>query len=380
LISPKDLYARLAKGEKTVLLDVRAPQEYGRWHIEGPGTPVQLNVPLATMARGFDPGFVQQLPQDALIVTVCARGVSAAPVAEGLRRAGFDAALLAGGMRAWGDHYEVVPIVEDAALTVLQVSRPARGCLSWVLISEGEAIVVDALRHVDRYVELLASRDARLVAVVDTHGHADHVSGGRALAEEAGATYYLHPYDAIHPIDLLPATFSYEPLLEKRSLAFGGSMMDVLHVPGHTLGACALLVDDRYLIAGDTLFMSGIARPDLGGHAEAWTPLHQASLRRILALGDDTLVLPGHFSAFSEADAAGRFAATVGSLKNGNDGARRAAAPPEEFARYILASLPEFPPAYVEIKRINLGLSVPDAGLTAELELGKNACALGTPA
>jgi len=70
----------------------------------------------------------------------------------------------------------------------------------------------------------------------------------------------------------------------------------------------------------------------------------------------------------------------VGSLKSGNDGARRAAAPPEEFARYILASLPEFPPAYVEIKRINLGLSVPDARLTAELELGKNACALGTPA
>jgi glyoxylase-like metal-dependent hydrolase (beta-lactamase superfamily II) len=312
-----------------------------------------------------------------LIVTVCARGISAAPVAHALEQAGLNAALLEGGMKAWGDHYEVTPIVEGAELTILQVSRPARGCLSWVAISEGEAVVIDALRHVDRYREILEARDARLVSVVDTHGHADHVSGGRALAEEMGATYYLHPYDAIHPMDLLPATFAYEPLLEKRSLAVGASMMDVLHVPGHTLGACALLVDDRYLIAGDTLFVSGIARPDLGGHAETWTPLHQASLRRLLALDEGTLVLPGHFSSFSEADAQGRFAATIGTLRKGNDGAKRAAAEPGEFSRYILSSLPAFPPQYVEIKRVNLGLAAPDPRMTAELETGKNACAIG---
>jgi glyoxylase-like metal-dependent hydrolase (beta-lactamase superfamily II)/rhodanese-related sulfurtransferase len=374
LISAKDLYARLAKGEKTILLDVRQPQEFERWHIEGPGRAEQLNVPLGTIRSVDD--LTAKLPQDALVVAVCARGISAAPVARALEQAGFEAALLEGGMRAWGEHYEVVPIVEEGALTVLQVSRPARGCLSWVAISEGEAVVVDALRHVDRYTEILEARDARLSAVVDTHGHADHVSGGRALAEAMGASYYLHPYDAIHPMDLLPATFTYEPLLEKRSLAFGGSMMDVLHVPGHTLGACALLLDDRYLIAGDTLFVAGIARPDLGGHAEAWTPLHQASLRRLLALDGQTLVLPGHFSSFEEADPAGRFAATIASLRAGNDGAKRAADPPAEFARYILGSLPVFPPAYVEIKRVNLGLARPDATLTAELETGKNACAL----
>jgi len=74
-------------------------------------------------------------------------------------QAGFDAALLEGGMKAWGDHYEVTPVVEDAALTLLQVSRPARGCLSWIAISEGEAVVVDPLRHVDRYREILEARD-----------------------------------------------------------------------------------------------------------------------------------------------------------------------------------------------------------------------------
>ena len=378
-ISAKDLYARLRRGEPTFLIDVRLPGDFERFHIEGPGAERPINAPQLRLA---DPAAISRvvgetldgkIPTSSLVVAVCARGITSVPVAEGLRRMGFDAANLAGGMRAWGDHYEVVPVVEDA---ILQVSRPARGCLSWVLISEGDAVVVDALRHVDRYLELLASRDLRLVAAIDSHAHADHVSGGRALAEEAGAPYYLHPYDAIHPIDLVPATFRYEPLFERHSFAFGDSMMDVLHVPGHTLGACALLVDDRYLVAGDTLFVGGIARPDLGGRAESWTRLHQASLRRLLDLGADVLVLPGHFATFSEADGADRFATTIASIREHNDGARLATSSPEAFGSYVLSSLPDFPPAYVDIKRVNLGLQPADEPRASELELGRNACAL----
>lgn len=382
-ISAKDLYARLWRKEPTFLIDVRLPADYERFRIEGPGAERPINAPQlrlqdpAAIARVVESTLEGKIPTGSLVVAVCARGITSVPVAEGLRGLGYDAASLVGGMRAWGDHHEVVPVVEGEALAILQVSRPARGCLSWVVISKGEAVVVDALRHVDRYLEILASRDLRLVAAVDTHGHADHVSGGRALADAAGATYYLHPYDAIHPIDLLPAVFAYEPLLERRSIACGDAMMDVLHVPGHTLGACALLVDDRYLIAGDTLFVGGISRPDLGGHAESWTPLHQASLRRLLDLDAEVLVLPGHFAGFSEADGAGRFAATIASLRERNEGARLAASSAEAFAGYVLSSLPVFPPAYVQIKRVNLGLQPAHEARAAELEMGKNLCALG---
>jgi glyoxylase-like metal-dependent hydrolase (beta-lactamase superfamily II)/rhodanese-related sulfurtransferase len=383
-ISPAELYARLRRKEPTLLVDVRMPADYARWQIEGSLNAPQLRLPDPTqVAAEVERGAVGPIPKAPLVVTICGRGITSAPVAEGLRLLGYDAASLADGMRGWGDHYEVLPVVEGAP-TILQVARPARGCLSWVLISEGEAVVVDALRHVDRYLEILEARDLRLVAAVDTHAHADHVSGGRALAEAAGASYYLHPYDAIHPIDLVPAAFPYEPLLERRTFAFGDSMMDVLHVPGHTLGACGLLVDDRYLVAGDTLFIGGIARPDLGGRAESWTPLHQASLRRLLALDTEVLVLPGHFAAFSEADAEGRFASTIGSIRENNVGARLAASEPERFSEYVLSSLPAFPPGYVDIKRVNLGLQVGDEARASELELGKNVCALtatpGSPA
>lgn len=379
-ISASELYARLRRGEPTLLVDVRMPTDYVRWHIESPGVETrnapQLRLPQpADVAREIERGAAGPIPKGPLVVAVCNQGITSRPVAAGLRMLGYDAASLVGGMRGWGDHYEVVPVVEGA-LTILQVARPARGCLSWMLISQGEAVVVDALRHVERYLEILASRDLQLVASVDTHAHADHVSGGRALAEAAGATYHLHPYDAIHPVDLLPAPFEYEPLLPRHSFAFGASMMDTLHVPGHTLGACALLVDDRYLVAGDTLFVGGIARPDLGGHAESWTPIHQESLRRLLALDEGVLVLPGHFAALSEADGEGRFAATIGSLRATNQGARLAISEPAAFASYVLSSLPVHPPGYMDIKRLNLGLQPPDEARASELELGKNVCAL----
>ena len=324
------------------------------------------------------------IPKGRLVVAVCAKGGTSAFVAEGLRSLGYDAVNLEGGMVAWGDHYEAVPVIEEAELTVLQVSRPARGCLSWIAISNGEAVVVDPLRHVDRYVEILVARGAEVSAVVDTHAHADHISGGRALAAQTGAPYYLHPYDAIHPMDMLPAPFDFEPLRERGCLAFGASTLDVLHVPGHTLGAVALLLDERFLFAGDTLFVASIARPDLGGKAEAWTPLHHASLRRLLGLGSEVVVCPGHFSGCAEADARGAFTVRVGELRTRNEGARNALGDPAPFAAYILASLPAFPPQYVEIKRVNLGLSSPDEARASELELGKNVCALtatpGSPA
>src|SRR5262249_11425886 len=147
------------------------------------------------------------------------------------------------------------PVVEEPGFAVIQVARPARGCLSWIVVSGEEAIVVDPLRSATPYLEILKARGACVSAVIDTHAHADHISGGKALAAQTRAPYYLHPYDAIHPMDLLPAKLEFRFLQERMTLSFGRSRLEVLHVPGHTLGAVALLVDRRYLFAGDTLFV-----------------------------------------------------------------------------------------------------------------------------
>jgi len=268
-------------------------------------------------------------------------------------------------------------VVESPDLAIYQVSRPARGCLSYVVASARKAVVIDPLRHLQPYLDLAREQGLTIESVIDTHGHADHISGGRTLAAETGASYYVHPYDAIHPIDVLPATISYEFIRDGQIFPVGQHELKALHIPGHTLGLVALRLDDRYLFTGDSIFIRSIARPDLGGKADTWAPLHGRSLRRLLGLPGGITVLPGHFSSLDEADEAGRFAASLDDLKRRNDGPVVLQRESEGgFVRYLLESLPQFIPEYVDIKRVNAGLLTPAEEDAATLELGKNVCAL----
>jgi glyoxylase-like metal-dependent hydrolase (beta-lactamase superfamily II) len=382
----------LRQGEGIFLLDVRKPAEFEAWHIEGPRPVPLLNVPYSAMIDGWDraqgveavksyvPAHVGSgLPKDRRIVTVCARGITARVVSQGLRELGYDAVPLAGGMTAWGESYSFVPIVETPELSLHQVVRHARGCLGYVLASGSEAVIVDAARHTGQYTSVIRQRKLNVLFVADTHAHADHITGGPALARELGVPYYLHPYDAIHPMDVMAARMPFEFLRDDQEFKVGRMRLRVMHVPGHTLGNVAFVADEQFVLSGDSIFLRSIARPDLGGRGEAWAPLHHASLRRMMQLPATSLVLPGHFGAPSEADEAGRYAARLGDIMRTNEGLQQAQKEEQEFVRYILASLPRFPPQYIEIKRVNLALVEADEEKAAELELGKNVCALGKP-
>ncbi len=387
--SSAELKQRLDNQEKLFMLDVRNRDEFDLWKIEGAQKIPTLNVPYFEMLEqgGKDDmidsvvayaeqALVQQLPKGQPIAVVCAKGGTSAFVAEGLRKLGYSAVNLAGGMTAWGDFYEFKPVLESSSLSIYQIGRPARGCLSYLILSQGEAIVIDPLRHTEKYLDFAREKKASIKLVLDTHGHADHISGGRALADKVNAPYYLHPYDGIHPLDVLPAQLSYEFLRDGQEFFIGQSKLRTIHIPGHTLGNLAFLLDEKILFTGDSVFIESIARPDLGGHGETWAPIHYRSLQKIVQLPENVLILPGHFSSPREANAQGLFAKTLGELKKKNEGLMMAQKSEREFVSYILSSLPIFPPQYVEIKRVNAGLVVPDEEKAAELELGKNICAL----
>lgn len=388
--SPTDLHHQLGGARRFAILDVRDEDEFAQWKIEGRVPLHSLNIPYfelldledeneeiaAAVARIVPQRLQGKLPEDKPVLVVCAKGDTSPHVAEGLRRQGYDAYNLEGGMVAWGDHYEMHPIVESDRLTIIQISRPAKGCLSYVVASGKEALVVDPARHADGYMKLLAEHGWTVKAVIDSHLQADHISGGVTLARQLEADYRLHPYDAIHPEDLLPATFFYRYLEDEASFALGDVSVRPLHVPGHTLGMVNLLVDNHYLLSGDTLFIDSVGRPDLGGRAEAWAPLLFHSLQRLLALPDATVVLPAHFSTMHEADQQGGYRASLGVLREQNQGLRKAAAGEAAFTAYILRSLPQHPPSYDEIRRVNAGLIQVDESRASELELGKNRCAL----
>lgn len=388
--SPAKVWESLLHAAPLFILDVRNADEFERWRVEGPRPVPTLNVPYYTLldldadddvgaavTRGVHAQLMDKLPRDRPILAVCAEGNTSAYVAEGLRRAGFEAMNLEGGMEAWGDFYYSRTVERNARFSLFQVVRPARGCLSHVFVSGRHAMVFDPARHVAHYRELADSLGATIEAVLDTHLHADHLSGGPALGRQAHVRYHLHPYDAVHPTDLLPARIDYRPLEAGQTLRCGETGIKVLHFPGHTLGMVAFLVDERFLLSGDSLFLTSIARPDLGGRADAWAPLLYASLARMAALPDATVVLPAHFSDITAGDDDGVYRATLGELKRRNPGLRKLAEGEAAFLAHVLASLPEFPEAYVEIKRANAGLVDVDERRARELELGKNICALG---
>jgi glyoxylase-like metal-dependent hydrolase (beta-lactamase superfamily II) len=287
---------------------------------------------------------------------------------------------LSGGMIAWGSHYVVRPVVEKPSFRLYQVDRVARGCLSYLLLCNGDAAVIDPARHTDRYAAHLADKGARLQWVLDTHAHADHISSGRALANRFDVRYYLHPYDAIHPMDLLPPRIGYEPLRDGQMLSLGGARAEIIHVPGHTLGQVNVLVTDpdgeQYLFSGDNLFIQSFGRPDLGGRGKDWAPYVYDSIfgtikQRVM---NTALVLPGHYADFGEADSAGVYRKRLMALWRQNRALQTTDR--DRFVAETLSRLPEFPSQYVEIKRANTGLSTPDEDAAQELELGKNICGL----
>ncbi|MDD2699993.1 MAG: MBL fold metallo-hydrolase [Sideroxydans sp.] len=388
--SPAELHRQLSEKRPFAILDVRNQSEFDVWKIEGKVPIPTINLSYfdllnledeneelaAAFAREIPKRLHDQLPQRGPILAVCARGETSPHIAEGLRRLGYEAYNLAGGMAAWGDHYEVRVIEETRQLTILQISRPARGCLSYLLASGDEAIVVDPARHIETYTRLAAERKLRITAVLDTHLQADHLSGGVALAKAAGAEYWLHPYDSIYPDDLLPATFPFRYVEGGTIFKVGEVNVRALHLPGHTLGMINPLVDDRYLLSGDTLFFDSIGRPDLGGKATTWIPLLFDSLKQLLELPDSTIVLPAHFSHMHEADAQGCYRAPLSALRSSNEGLRMLSQGLPTFSAYIEASLPEHPQSYDDIRRVNTGLLQVDEAKASELELGRNRCAL----
>lgn len=389
VITAKELHDLLNRDDELFVIDVRNRDAFEAWKLESRRQLNMINVPyFEIIEEGGEDDMVDavvsyarrhwtdKLPKDALIVVVCAKEGTSDLVAQGLRRLGYRAVILQGGMGSWGDYYDVRPVVVGDELTIFQINRPARGCLSYMVASDGQAVVIDPLRHTDVYANLAREQGLDIVRVLDTHGHADHISGGPALARELNIPYHLHPYDAIHPLDVLPATVVYEPLWDKQQFQVGHATVRALHVPGHTLGNMVFVVNDAYVFTGDTIFIESIARPDLGGRGETWAPIHYDSLNSLLELPEDALILPGHFSAPSEADDQGLYARTLGALKESNDGLRQLLQGKDDFVRYILSNLPVFPEQYIDIKRVNAGLLRPDEEEAAELELGRNICAL----
>jgi glyoxylase-like metal-dependent hydrolase (beta-lactamase superfamily II)/rhodanese-related sulfurtransferase len=381
-ITVAELYRRISQPNNFFLLDVRNDEEFNTWKVESRFTPETRHIFYGEIIED-ETILDDRVPGDREVVVLCAKGGASDYVAGILREQyGIPAVNVVGGMIAWGNFYHIQPVIEAEAYQIYQVNRPARGCLSYILISQGQAVVIDPLREIQGYQDFLLERNSSLALILDTHAHADHISGGPALSEATGAPYYLHPYDGIHPFDMLPATIDFQMLFDGKNFLVGDLNIQTIHTPGHTLGQVNFLVTagngKSFLFSGDNLFIQSFGRPDLGGQGESWAPLVYQTIfekiRRNVPL--EALLLPGHFARHDEAGENGLFAKTMIDLWEENADLR--VNNREEFVAFVLKHLPVMPPQYVDIKRVNAGLLTPDEQTASELELGKNICALST--
>jgi len=375
-----DLYDELVKGTRRFIVDVRNEDDFARWRVEGRQSLEVVNIPYFDFIEDEDEAF-SRLPAGAdNVLVVCAKEGSSEYVAEILQSRGIQASYLKDGIVSWGGHYDVRDVVNTEFGRIVQIARPARGDLSFVVISEGEAAVIDPLRHTEHYLQAVTEAGAKLTHIFDTHAHADHISGGAALSKQTGAPYYLHAYDAIHPMDMLPAVIDYEHITDGQEFQVGQYTVKVIWFPGHTLGQVNYLFTDpagkTYLFSGDGIFLNSFGRPDLGGQGEAWAPILYDSLYKRLPphLDENTLILPAHFSLLDEDDDAGHFAKPYRQVLAENTALQHNSK--EAFLDFVLSHLPTFPKEYIQIKRVNIGLVEPTEEEASELELGKNICAL----
>jgi glyoxylase-like metal-dependent hydrolase (beta-lactamase superfamily II)/rhodanese-related sulfurtransferase len=355
------LLSMLGAGEVVSVIDVRSPEEYDQWAIPG-----AVNLPLDTLEDRLG-----EVPDEGLVVLVCALGERASKAQEILSAHGIASSVLAGGMSAWGRTYDEVALVTDD-VTVVQIRRRGKGCLSYVIGASERCVVIDPSTDLERPIAVAQARGWRITHVADTHLHADHVSGARMLAEATGATLVVSDQDAYcFEVDPLPADASI-PLGPGRSLG-----VEVVATPGHTTGSIMLVLDDLALFTGDTLFVEGVGRPDLADRAEEFAAeLYHSIHERILSRPDSMLVLPAHFGARVDVREGELVGATLGELRASLEALRL---PEDEFVTWASTEVTERPANYVEIMAANRGLIHLSSEEIAQLELGPNRCAVAAP-
>ncbi|RZH66485.1 MBL fold metallo-hydrolase [Natrinema altunense] len=373
-VSPDELRTRIDAGADTALLDTRMESEYDEWKIDGRNVD-SINIPyFEFLDDEIDDGVLARLPDDRKLTVVCAKGGSSEYVAGTLTERGYDVDHLENGMNGWARVYDRVEVERyDGHGTLYQYQRPATGCLGYLVVDGGDAAVIDPLRaFTDRYLEDADELGADLQYAIDTHIHADHISGVRAL-------------DAVGVEGVVPeasvdrgVTYADEMTLAADGDEFqvGSATIETVSTPGHTSGMTAYLLDGSLLATGDGLFVESVARPDLeegdDGAPEAAAQLYESLQERVLPLPDDTLIGGAHVSDAAEPAEDGTYTAPIGQLEAEMDALTM---DEDAFVELILSDMPPRPANYEDIIPTNLGQQAAGDEEAFELELGPNNCA-----
>ena len=354
-IESDSLWKKIQDSKDLFLLDVRDADEFSDFKIPG-----SVNIPLQDI---FKEENLSKIPKNKEIVTICPHGNRAMVATFALARNGIESHTLAGGLAGWSQVLNPVTAVEQNP-KIIQVEKIGKGCLSYMLISNEEAIVIDPLFPAGTYQEIATQNDAKIIKIIDTHQHADHLSSAWNLAEITNSTCYESGLEQWERDSKF--------LKDDDSLKFGKAKLRVIHTPGHTPGSLSYVVDEKYVFTGDILFIESIGRPDLRDNAEEFAgELYDSLHNKLLKLPSYTVVFPAHHGMTVKSEN-GVFSTTIEKASKHEI----LQLSKEEFVKKVVGMTPPRPMNYRKIIQINKGSlpfiqkDIPD------LELGPNRCSI----
>jgi glyoxylase-like metal-dependent hydrolase (beta-lactamase superfamily II) len=374
-IDRQTLLRRLHAGDNLEVVDIREANEFKDWHIAG-----ARNVPtyIALNTQDDEPfrEQIQTYPKDREYVMVCRRGNTSKKAVLLAAQLGYKALSLRGGMYDWSNAWSIAPAqLQNPSFTFLQIRRDGKGCLSYLLGSDGVAAVFDPNVEDAVYMQLAENAGLKIRWIFETHIHADHISRAPSLVAKTGATLVMPAASSLR------TARKFQPLKDEETFRLGQIEMRAIATPGHTTESTCYWVNHEALISGDTLFVESIGRPDLekgdAGAVQGAEFLFDSLHQRLLTLPDSTKIFPAHYSGAIKYNSA-PLTAPLGDLR-GKISLLKATK--ENFVKTVVTSLPPKPPSHEMIISINEGKTAFDfsgAGMMspADLEAGPNRCAV----
>jgi len=359
-ITPEAFHLQLQSGNIPLLLDVRNNQAFSDWNIF-----TSRNLPITQLLETED--FTEDFHSQEIVV-ICTRGQDSLMGAQYLQNLGINARSLQGGLLEWNNVFDITKLVNESDLKLLQIRRIAKGCLSYFLYSKGEAIVLDPAQNISPFIRLAEEKDLAITQVIDSHLHADHVSGARALACKTGAEVYHNPHD--------PYKYEYNTIEENFKFSLNNKeLLKVISTPGHTPGSTSFIMKNLGILTGDVLFVDGVGRPDLLNQTASFAKdLYNSLTKKIAILPDSMFYAPAHHGKFELNHFEKPIASDIGSFKK--DGLFQK--DEESFINYAVerSKQTKEPPSYRTIREVNMGSLTLSNLEISELEIGPNRCAL----
>jgi glyoxylase-like metal-dependent hydrolase (beta-lactamase superfamily II)/rhodanese-related sulfurtransferase len=393
-IKPEDLKKKIDKGEDIFILDVRNPEEHKSWKVSYDKYQDSPVIPIDTLSS---PDALKQIPKDKEIVTFCGHGIRSMGAAKMLAEMGYKVKSIEGGLDGWNSVYDIATINDATSpVRIWQIRRVSKGCMGYMIAaaSDRKAIVIDPTCEIDNATSTIVNEnDLKITKVIDTHMHADHLSGATRLAKKYAADLYISSLEGYEIInrDGEGSTLNVKSIKDGDKIEIGDeTVLEAIHTPGHTNGSISfkLQIENskirdkgdnlegnnkrNYLFTGDTLFIDGVGRPDLHNKAEEFTyNLYNSYHQKILSLPDETLILPAHFSgSFSHEKPISN---TINSIKQKMN---LLSASQQEFVKFVTSSIPPQPMNYEKIISINKNMIPCDKVEQKDIEAEPNSCGI----